>query len=294
MKRKGIFILAMLAMCLAAFSQSPSSPESAGRSIGDVLLNVLIVVGFLWMIGHMVYELFIKKNPFTPISIEEMQEKRREFGQSVDMTEDEIQQCLTLGEQEFELWTPIPNDPEGRRVITSKSQMNHAEETIARIKEFYPTNQELVEAINEYIGALAESRKREFTGSKIILVLVALFTVFIFFIAGWNGVPFFVISGVTYYFASLTPNFMLYRKELKGKTGSGALSWVLGVLASMIIGAKTVRTTTLWSDGSKTVDDDYSEHQMAWGISLIVTVLIVCFLVFWSAINYIRNYVLYR
>lgn len=294
MKRKGIFILAMLAMCLAAFSQSPSSPEPAGKSIGDIMLSVLMGVGFIWMIGHMVYELFIKKNPFTLISIQEMQEKRREFGQSLDMTEDEQQQCLSLIEQEFEIWTPIPNDPQDRRIITTKKQLNHAEETIAQIKEIKPTSPEIIDAVNEYINVSADCKKRVFTGSKVILLFVALFTVFIFFIAGWRGVPFFVISGVTYYLASLTPNFMLYRKELKGNTGSGALSWVLGILAGMILGAKTVRTTTLWSDGSKTVDDDYSQHQVAWIISLVVTVIIIFFLVLWSAINYIRNYVLYR
>lgn len=294
MKRKGILILMMLAICLTAFCQTTSSPEPNGNSVGNTVLNILIGVGFLWMVGHMIYELYIKKNPFTPITIQEMQEKRSEFGQSADMTEAEQQQCLSLMEQEFERWTPIPDDPQERRIITSKAQLNHAADTIAQIKEIKPTSPEIIDAVNEYIKVSADCRKRVFTGSKFILVLLALFTLFIFYIAGWRGVPFFLISGVVYYLASLTPNFMLYRKELKGSRGSGALSWVFGILAGMILGAKTVRTTTLWSDGSKTVDDDYSQHQAAWGISIFVTIVIVCFLVLWAAISYLRNYVLYR
>ena len=294
MNKKSLLLFVMFATCFAAFGQSSSSTSSSGESIWDILLNILMSVGFLWMIGHMVYELFIKKNPFTPISIQEMQNQRREFGQSVDMLEDDVQQCANLAQQEFELWTPIPNDPEGTRIITTKKQLDHAESTIAQIKELRPTDPELVEGVNGYIEMLAESRKRVFTGSKLIYVLLALFGILMYNTAGWSGVSFCIISGVIYYFASLTPNFMLYRKELKGNTGNGALSWVFGALASMILGAQTIRTTTTWSDGSKTVEDDNSQHHIAWFISLIVTVLIVCLLVFWAAVNYIRNYVLYR
>ena len=115
-----------------------------------------------------------------------------------------------------------------------------------------------------------------------------------FYLVGWQALPFFVFSGVLYYLASLTPNFMLYNRELKGKSGSGALGWVLGLLSSMIIGAQTVRTTTYWNDGTKTVEDDHTQHQVAWFISLFVTLLLVVFLFVWAAVNYLRNYVFYK
>lgn len=294
MKERTLFIFAMSATSIVAFCQTSTSTAEAGKSVGDTLLNILIVIGVLWMVGHMIYELFIKKNPFTPIDIQEMQEQRSAFGQSIDMPEDEARQCLSLLEQEFEQWTPIPNDPKESRVITSKKQLDHAEGTILQIRELRPTNPELIGEINGYITAMAECRKRQFTGSKVIMVFLALLCLFLFFAIGWRSLPFFLVSGAVYYMASLTPNFMLYRKELKGKNGVGALGWVLSILGSMILGAQTIRTTTLWSDGTKTTDDDYSQHQAAWAISLVVTVVILFFLLLWAAINYLRNYVFYR
>lgn len=273
-------------------AQDVTSATNGGTS--SELLYVLIGIALPWMIGHMVYELFIRKKPLSPISIDDMKELRRESGMSEDMTEQEKQEVIRIHDEDFYKWTPIPGDTEDSRVITSKKMYDNAIAAMQQIVALRPTDPELVDALNANIDVIKESGKRQFTGSKVMLFLLFLFLCFMYYQAGWKALPFFIFSGVLYYMASLTPNFMLYNRELKGKNGSGALGWVLGLLSSMIIGAQTVRTTTYWSDGSKTVEDDHTQHQVAWFISLFVTLLLVVFLFVWAAVNYLRNYVIYK
>lgn len=277
-----------------AFAQATESPVSSGNDIISEIKGALLGLALLWMIGHMIYVLFIRKNPLTTISIDEMRAQRRESGLSEEMTEQEMQDCIRIHDENFCTWTPIPNDPKERRIITNKKMLDNATEAMLKVIAIKPTDPELVDALNANIDVIQESSKRQFTGSKVMLVLLALFLCFMFYAVGWKALPFFIFSGVLYYLASLTPNFMLYNRELKGKSGSGALGWVLGLLSGMILGAKTIRTTTYWSDGTKTTEDDNSQHQMAWFISLFVTLLLVVFLFVWAAVNYLRNYVFYR
>lgn len=286
-----------LSLTLLTISRSVVFAQTTGSSGNDIVSAIegtLLGLAFLWMIGHMIYVLFIRKNPLVPISIDEMKAQRRAVGMPEEMTEPEKQDCIQIHDENFITWTPIPDDPEERRVITNKKMLDEATEAMLKVIALKPTDPELVDALNANIDVIKESSKRQFTGSKVMLVLLVLFLCFMFYVAGWKMLPFFIFSGVLYYMASLTPNFMLYNRELKGKNGSGALGWVLGLLGGMILGAKTVRTTTYWSDGSKTVDDDHTEHQVAWFISLFVTVILVFFLFVWAAINYLRNYVFYR
>ena len=273
--------------CLPVFAQSTESYSSSD------LQGTLIGIALLWMIGHMIYVLFIHKSTLSPISIDDMKAARREAGKPEEMTADEIQECIRIHDENFATWTPVP-DTDDLRVVTSKKMLDSAAEAMQRVKALKPTDTELVDAINANIDMLKDCEKRQFTGSKTILVLLVIFTCFMVYMAGWRALPFFLLSGVVYFMASLTPNFMIYNKELKGKSGTGALGWVLGLLSSMILGAQTVRTTTYWSDGSKTVDDDHTQHQVAWFISLFVTILLIFFLLVWAAVNYLRNYVLYK
>lgn len=281
----------LLFTCTVAFAQTSASSDS---NVISTIEGTLLGIALLWMIGHMIYVLFILKDPLEPISIDEMKAQRRESGMSEEMTEQEIQECIQIHDDNFNTWTPIPEDPEEHRVITSKKMLDEATAAMLNVIAMKPTDPELADALNANIEVIKESKKRQFTGSKVMLFLLVLFICFMFYAVGWKALPFFIFSGVLYYMASLTPNFMLYNREIKGKKGSGALGWILGLLSSMIIGAQTVRTTTYWSDGTKTTDDDHTEHQVAWFISLVVTLILVTFLFVWAAVNYLRNYVFYR
>ena len=91
--------------------------------------------------------------------------------------------------------------------------------------------------------------------------------------------------------ASRTPVFLI---EKRAKRGGGNIhnGFIAGIFA-MIAGAQTVRTITTYSDGHKEVDDDNSQHWIAWVLAIILFITIAVFMFVWAFINYIRNYVLY-
>lgn len=259
----------------------------------DVVLGILIFAAIVWMIGHMSYELFIRKNPFKPITREEMTARRSANGRPTEMTTDEINQVLDLLEQERLTWTPL-HDKEDSRIITTKAMIASSADTVEKIKELAPTETETIGAVNSFIDIMHDSYKREFTGSKLLIGILVLFLAFMIYNVGWHTAPFFVLSGVTYIMSAMTPNFMSYRRELKGKNGPGALNWLLGGVFAFIGSAQTIRYTTKWSDGTTTHEDDNSQHYITWAIGLIVMLILLFCLLIWAAVNYLRNYVFYR
>lgn len=267
--------------------------SSRMKGIAAILLGVLIFLGILWMIGHMLYEIFIRKNPFQPLKQEDMLAARAAAGRPAEETEEEKNQVLDLLETERLSWTPL-YDEDDSRVITKKSMIDSSAATIEKIKEIAPTDQETIDVVNSFIDIMKTSRKREFDGSKLLVTLLVIFCILMVWGMGWKSIPFFVFGGVAYILSCMKPTFMLYDRDIKGKTGRGALNWLLGGVFGMIAGAQTIRTTTHWSDGSTTTDDDHTQHFIAWAIGIIVIVIMLSLMLVWAAVNYLRNYVFYR
>lgn len=293
MKRLIVLTLSAISSNLSIIAQSYSENEDNSGTIITILILILSVI----MIIHMVYELFILKNPFAPISLEEMRTLRQVEGLSETMSQDEIDQCCKLVEDEYNLWAPIPGADNDVRLYTSKRGMDHAIETFKKIRALKPTNQEVIDGVNGYMSLASEGLKREFTGSKVLLVLLAILCAIFIFVAGKDGgfqvSLFFVLMGAIYYAASLTPQFILINREINGDKGIGCMGAVFAGLGGMIMGARTVKTTTKWSDGTTSTDYDNSEHGVAWFIALFVTLFVLCTLIIWSFFNYLRNYVFY-
>lgn len=301
-KRISLTLLSAFASC-ALFAQeeldsvvettTATAVAEQGTPIVDILISILVFAVFGWMIGHMIYELWIKKSPFTHISVDDMKALRTADGAPAEMSEEESDKCRDLLSQMHDSWTLVPGRDDDTRIITSKKQMKQAASTIAQVKELMPTDPELVDAFNDFVDVLKDAGKRSFTGSKMMLVLLVLFAAVFIWQGGWQTSPIFIFNGILYILASLTPNFMLYRKELKGRSNFGALNWLLVGVGSIITGAKTVRTVTAWSDGSVSTDDDHSQHFIAWFIALIIALMLVIFMFIWATVNYLRNYVFY-
>lgn len=270
----------------------PAEPTS-GTDVQTILIGILFILAFAWMIGHMVYELWIRQNPFKHISVEEMKVIRASEGAPEHMTDAEFDACREVLMHITDDWTPIPNTDD-EVIITTRAQMKKAEEMIAQVKGYRPTDANLVDATNEMCDAIDQFRKREFTGSKTLMVILVLVGAFAIWQAGWGMLPFFIFNAVTYVLASMTPTFMVLRRELKGKNSAGCLSAILGGAASMIAGAQTVRTVTKWSDGTTTTDDDHSEHYIAWILAIVVAVTLALLMFIWAVVNYLRNYVIFR
>jgi hypothetical protein len=171
------------------------------------------------------------------------------------------------------------------------------DESIAIVRtalDAHITDPDLIDGINEMAECINTSRKRQFDGSKLMVWLTIIFAGIMWYAVGFQGSIFFLLSLGIYYLASLKPNFMIDRRALKGKTGRGALNWLLGGVFGMIAGAQTVRTVTKWSDGSTTTDDDHTQHFVAWIIGLFVILLLIFCLLAWALVNWLRNYVFYR
>lgn len=294
------FITSAAQETLADHSQALEIAEDVvevtdGYPVSDTIISILVFVAFVWMIGHMIYELWIKRNPFTAIDIDQMKVLRETEGKRLEMSDDEYNECMELLTQATDNWTEYQNeDGEEMCIITNKKQMQQTEDIANRVNSLLPTDPEVVELANQVYGFAREARKREFTGSKTLLVILVIIAAFFIYLTGWQIISFFIFNAATYILASMTPNFMLYRKELKGKTGSGCLTAILGGAFAMILGAQTVRTVTKWSDGSTTTDDDHSQHFIAWILAIIIAVILVFFMFVWATINYLRNYVIYR
>jgi len=277
----------------ATVTESSNSGGSFWENALDVLLAILAFAAIVWMIGHMSYELFVRKNPFKPITREEMAALRSATGRPEEMTDDEINQVLDLLEQERISWTPL-HDKDDSRIITTKAMIDSCMQTVDKIKVLAPTETETIGAVNSFIDIMHDSYKREFTGSKLLVGILVVFLAIMIYNFGWGSAPFFILSGVTYIMSAMTPNFMSYRRELKGKNGPGALNWLLGGVFAVIGSAQTIRYTTKWSDGTTTHEDDNSQHYAAWAIGFIVIMLLLFCLLIWAAVNYLRNYVFYR
>lgn len=307
MRKRLVWALVSAISCMSAFAQEQSEvlddvedvlevtegyPVSSGTDFKSALIGILIFLAFAWMIGHMIYVLWIRKNPFAPISIEEMKVMRTAENAPSEMSEEEYEACRDIIVDMHDSWTDLPN--EDAKIVTTRSQMKQAEEGIAQIRDMKPTDPELIDIINEHLEVLNEAQKREFTGSKTLMVLLVLVAAFVIWQTGWSALPLFIFNAVTYVLASLTPTFMIYRRELNGNNGAGCLSAILGGAAAMILGAQTVTTVTKWSDGTTTREDDNSQHFIAWILAIIIAVVLTFLMFVWAAVNYLRNYVFYR
>ena len=170
--------------------------------------------------------------------------------------------------------------------------------------ELCPMDEQLIAFLNEEVVVINSAESRSFYGSKTIVVAALLIAAFFnYTMVGWNGFWSFLWSYVTdmytlwggaivYILASRKPQFMIDNKIMAGNGKSH--SFLFGLLAGLVGSAATIRITTRWSDGTKTVDDDHSQHFIAWFISLLILVFVAALVWFWALFNYLRNYVIYK
>lgn len=261
--------------------------------------DVVIVVGLLsllvvWMIIHMSCVLVKERNTIVPIDVEEMKVQRRDQNLSETMTQDEIIECLCLIEEDKVLWTKIKQGGISVSVITKKKQMRHAEDTIKQLQAKMPTDDNLVQTINEYVRDVAYYKKRVFDCIIAIpivyLIMSVLASVFIHIAVG----PIMLAIAIPYVLSCFAPTYLVGKKALKGNRKYLILGGVIATLVAMNLGAQTIRTTTYWSDGTKTIEDDHSQSFMSLLITLAVLLSIPLYAVLYGVfVKYFRNYVFY-
>ena len=141
---------------LLTYSNNVLAQEATttGKGTSSDIQGALLGIALLWMIGHMVYELFIRKKPLASISIDEMKAQRRESGMSEEMTEQEKEEVVRIHDEDFYKWTPLPDDAEERRVITNKKMYDNAIAAMQQVVALKPTDPELVDALNANVDVI--------------------------------------------------------------------------------------------------------------------------------------------
>ncbi|MCQ2324514.1 MAG: hypothetical protein MJZ53_06725 [Paludibacteraceae bacterium] len=274
-------------------SEVQETSAETPRNIGNIIQSILLSLLFLAILAHMVFELFIRKKPYSKdgYTVEDMKQARAESGKSAEMSQGECTTINNLLNEATSEWT----EHNGSYFPTNIKQVRNLENAIAQAAEMMPTDAAIIERLNEMVTVLNDLTKRQFNGSVKLIVLTVVMAIFLTFMAGWTMIPFFVFSLAVYYGASLTPTWMLVKKEISGNGGkaAGASRFIAGIF-SFIGSAQTIRTVTKWSDGTVTKEDDHTQHFVAIIIGIVLFVFLALFISIWGIFNYFRNYVIYK
>lgn len=257
-----------------------------------ILIPLLIVIALFGSLIHMIYILTRRKHFPHPYSVEDIKKMRIAAGKSAEASYAENKSAYDVLDKCYDTWKPYTDENgEEQRVAVNKKMVDATEACINRCLEIMPTDRDLVDSLNEVCELVNTNWSRAFSGNKMLIGITVVLAVIMVFAGGWQVVPFFVLSLAIYILSCYKPVFMHNKDAFKsrGTLSAGCLAAVFGFIAS----AQTVRTVTKWSDGTKTVDDDHSQHWIFLIIGLAILAMIAFFLALWGFFNYIRNYVLY-
>lgn len=271
------------------------SGETSKKSedIMGIIVGILILLVFIGMAGHMLYLLFRGDRYKKVFTVDDMRVGRVAQNKPEQMSEEEYNNAVKLLEDAFEQWSVVEHDENGdeRRKPTKMKQIKNSVSLIDQVIALQPTEEDILTRLNDMTDVINSSEHRYFDGSKALVWLGIIVGILFCFIMGpGTGIITIMATGI-YVIASRTPVFLI---EKRSKRGGGNIhnGFIAGIFA-MIAGAKTIRTVTEYSDGSKKVEDDHSQHWIAWILGIMLLVAIASFMFVWAIINYIRNYVLY-
>lgn len=259
-----------------------------------ILIEIVLLSLFVaWMISHMIYVLITERRTVALVDAEDMKVQRQSQSLSEEMTQDEIVECLCLIEDDKATWTKLNQGETTVPVITKKKQMRHAEDTIQQLRAKLPTDDNIVQIINSYVREVACYKKRVFDcaiGIPIVYLIMCVIASFVKIIAG----PIMLVVAIPYLLSCFAPTFVVGKKTLKRDWKNLLFKGLVASLVAMNLGAKTIRTTTYWSNGTETYEDDYSQHGTALVLSLLILVVLATFAVFYGVlVKYFRHYVFY-
>lgn len=272
-----------------------STDETSNKSVDvmGILVGILILLVFVGMAGHMLYLLFRGNRYKKVFTVDGMRAERIAQNKPEYMSEEEYDNVLGLLEEAFEQWSIVEHDENGneKRKPTKMKQIRKSVALINQAIALQPTEEDLIARLNDLTDVINSNEKRYFDGSKALVWIGGIVGILFCFIMGPRiGIITILATGI-YFIASRTPVFLI---EKRYKRGGGNIhnSFIAGIFA-MIAGAQTVRTITKYADGHKEIEDDHSQHWIAWILGIMLLIAIASFMFVWAIINYIRNYVLY-
>ena len=293
MKKILLTILAS-ATTFGAFAQEAATQTSTTDSkVLDTLIAVVVIIAIVAMIAHMIYEHF-RGNLNTEYTVDYFRNLRKESA-SRDMTAAEVDDYNQRIDQVLSTWDEIyDEDGEAIPYPFKRSAVMNMWRLSKEITAANPTDSQLVARVNGINEILNHALKRQFSGSKAMVIVAIIMAVIMGLIADSVAPAITVGIGILLYLlASRSATFLIAKKEAKGRGNRSFLSGIIGGLFMGIATAKTYKTVTTYSDGSTTTETDNSDTWISMIFAFIVMLILAAFLAVISVINYIRNYLIY-
>jgi hypothetical protein len=253
--------------------------------------QIIILIIFLAIVGHMVYEIFFKKK-FGLYTIEDFRQARITEGRHEYATDEEIDDADRLLTEVFESWSVVDVDDNGEELRSplKAKQMKNSTALLNAVIAIAPTDENAINRLNDFGDEINNCNKRKFNGSKTLIITTSVIFILISLISDtWAGAGYFIGSIIFYILASLTPLFVINRKIVNGKGGKRSfMSTLIGGLFGTIATAKTVKYVN--RNTGEVVDTDNSETWISTAFTLIVLAILSALIGIIAIINYIRNY----
>mgnify|MGYP001070310412 CR=1 FL=1 len=270
---------------------------SDGSSFFDpaVFWPIVFIIVILFSIVHMIIT-FRGKN-YKSVTVEELKANRRAEGKEEESAEEEDELAMNYLEDIFDHWTTVDaSDGEPLKAPTRKVHLNQSMKDLQKVKDMMPTDPDVVNRLNEMGDVVNLNAKRRFAGSKLLVGLALLVTVFMYFTTkGENEAFFSAIMGVCWLWASMifyivdsfAPQFLI-DKRLRNLGDSNFSSGLVGFFAGVFFAAPTFITVTRYTGGTSRSETWFNFLGL---MIMIFGFLILAFgIVFFGLLNYLGNF----
>jgi len=282
-------------------NSTANSGKTTGQKVLATVIGIAILLAFLGCLTYMY--IFLKKKYYTITSVQEMKQQRQAQNQSPDSSPEENQQAAELLEQALSQWSSyVGEDSETYFIPRKMIQVKRSVGIMNQAKAIMPTDEGVIDRMNELGGIINERTHRSFAGSWSLLGISFLVMLFFYFVAGGNDGFFHRIlslwwlwgSMIFYIMASYAPQFLIEKRmEWFGgkKFSSGLIKTVLAIVAAT---PATYTVVTKWSDGSTTKSEEGAgTFLFIMALAIIALIIIGTLIIFFGLINFLRNYILF-
>jgi hypothetical protein len=268
------------------------------------LIIGLFFLGFYSYAIAMIAITLLKNKKLEPVTKSQIIAMRKQANKSEEASQEENQKVYDLLVDMFNSWKVISGEGEEElRSPMHMSVLKKSKELHAQAISLMPTDDFLIDRINELGDVLNTQEKRSFAGSWKLIILAVVATLGIYFMSKsetsgfweflkhWWWMP---LSIVLYYFASLAPAFLITKRAqwFKNKNIHNAL--IGGLLGLLMATPATETYVTTWSDGKKTKSEEINAFYIVLLFITFFVLLVLAFMtIIFAGINFIRNYVAY-
>lgn len=275
--------------------------KSTAQKVLDTIMGIVILGAFLGGLAYMI--IILRKKYYIEVSAEQIKDQRLTQGLSPAASDNENSKAAELLETALAQWSSFKaEDGETYFIPRKMAQVKRSVNHINEAKSYLPTDNVVINRMNELGGIVNERTKRSFAGSWSLLAVSLLVMVFFYFIGSGNGGFFHKIlklwwlwgSMIFYILASYAPQFLIEKRmEWFGgkKFSSGLIKTVLAIVVATPVSYTVVKK---WSDGTTTKSEE-GTGGFIFIVALAAFALLVigiC-IIFFGIINFIRNYLLF-